>query len=94
MSPEQGAAGVTELAPTLVVKEQLSGDVEVFICCENSILTKVTGVEAPIFLLAAYYSFNIQYPKGLTSLFSLLALHLYNCVRLNQQKSRQLWIEH
>ncbi len=52
MSAEQGAAGVTELAP---IKEQLNGDVEVFICCENIILSKVTGLESPVFLLSAYY---------------------------------------
>ena len=63
--------------PSLVVKELPGGeDVDVFIMCEQVIICKIQGMEAPFGLLAAYYSFNMQYPKGLNSFFTLLEVKL------------------
>ena len=49
--------------PSLMVKE-IPGELEVFLVCEHQVLTKVTGMEAPLVLLAAYYAYNMSYPKG------------------------------
>ena len=63
--------------PSLVVKELPGGeDAEVFIVCEQVFISNIPGMEAPFGLLAAYYSYNMQYPKGLNSFFTLLEVKL------------------
>ena len=62
--------------PSIVVKELPGEKVEVFLVCEQVIITEIAGMEAPMLLLAAYYSFNMHYPKGLSSFFTLLEVKL------------------
>ena len=62
--------------PSLIIKEKIGEEVEIFLICEQTIITQVTGLEAPIALLAAYYAFNMQYPKGLQSFCTLLEVML------------------
>ena len=70
------AADSAQVAPTLVIKHHVSGDSEVFLVCEKSVITKVPGVEVPIVLRAAYYAYNMQYPSGLKNFYTLLELEL------------------
>ena len=70
---DTAAAGIGH--PTLLVKE-VPGAVEVFLVCEDHVLTGCTGMEAPIVLLAAYYFFNVSYPKGTVSFFTALEIKL------------------
>ena len=63
--------------PSLIVREIPGGeDVEIFLVCEQVIISKIAGMEAPLVLLAAYYSYNMHYPKGLNSFFTLLEVKL------------------
>ena len=61
--------------PSLIVKEIPGEKVQVFLVCEQVIISEIAGMEAPLVLVAAYYSYNMQYPKGLSS-FTLLEVKL------------------
>ena len=76
LSLTAAVTGCTMSHPSLIVKEKIGDEVEVFLICEQMIVTQVTGLEAPIVLLAAYYAFNMQYPKGLQSFCTLLEVML------------------
>ena len=39
---------------------------------EQAMLFKCTPVEVPVYLLAAYYVYNMQYPEGLESFYMFL----------------------
>ena len=59
--------------PSLIVREIPGGeDVQVFLVCQQVNVSKIAGMEAPLVLLAAYYSYDMQYPKGLNPIFTLL----------------------
>ena len=42
--------------PSLIVKEMHGENVKVFLVCEQVIISEIAGMEAPLVLLAAYYS--------------------------------------
>ena len=54
--------------PFIIVKERMDKSMqEVFLAVEKTLITEVTGLEAPCALLAAFYTFNMQYiQKGLS----------------------------
>ena len=64
--------------PTLIIKENDS-NVEAFLACsgENCAMQD-TPLLAPVYLISAYYVFDIEYPKGLRSLYLLLEKVLFN----------------
>ena len=70
------ASALSVVHPSLIVKEKLDRQVEVFLACEKTLITDVKGLEAPYILLAAFYAFNMVYPKGTTSFYTLLEILL------------------
>lgn len=73
------AEEVTENAPTIMVKEQLRGkNIQTFLIAEKLCITKVPVNRAPLYLLAAFHVYNLEYPRGLTSLYTLLEVILLN----------------
>lgn len=79
LGAQYAAENISEMAPTIMVKQQL-GDVggEAFLVSEREVICKVPVGEIPLYLLSAFYSFNMQYPRGLTSLYTLLEILLFN----------------
>ena len=70
---ESIATDVQELAPTLLVVGNLNEVKEVFLVIEKTIVCQIRSIdEPPLLLLAAFYSFNISYPKGLETMYKLL----------------------
>ena len=69
---EKVAREIEEPAPTLLVVGQLNAVKEVFLVAEKQTLCNVKPVEAPLSLLSAFYSYNMNYPKGLESLYGFL----------------------
>ena len=63
--------------PTLIIKENDS-NVEAFLAVEKIVLCKIPPLLAPVYLISAYYVFDIEYPKGLRSLYLLLEKVLFN----------------
>jgi len=45
---------------------------EVGVVVEKALLMKCSPVEAPVYLLAAYYAYNMKYPEGLDNFFLFL----------------------
>lgn len=79
VSVEAAIAESTELAPSLLVKRNFDGSIkEVFLICERQVLCKITPELSPLYLLAAFYAFNMKYPKGLHSLYTLFQIILLN----------------
>lgn len=63
---DQKVGEVTEPAPTLLVTMKETGQVgEIYLVIEGVNFQKVREKETPIALLAAFYAFNIIYPKHL-----------------------------
>jgi hypothetical protein len=60
----------------LMVKEQVTGEVECFIVAEQQVLMKVTGLEAPLLLLMLSYCLDTTYPDGTKSMYSFLEVAL------------------
>ena len=69
---ESYCAEVTELAPSLMFIGRLGNVREVFLVAEGSLISKVEAIEAPLVLLAAYYSYNMSYPPGLVTFYTFL----------------------
>lgn len=69
---------MNEAAPTLLVIGHLNNIQQVFLIAENQILCNVKPVESPLSLLSAFYSFNMNYPKGLESLYCFLEYAILN----------------
>ena len=44
---------------------------EVFLVMEKKVLCKISITLAPLYLLSAFFVFDMVYPKGLTSLYQL-----------------------
>lgn len=63
--------------------QMIPGELEVFLVSEHQVLTKVTEMEAPLVLLAAYYTYNMSYPKGTSCFFSMLEIKLCELRRAN-----------
>ena len=79
LSISAAASEKDEAAPTLIVKESFEGEVsEVFLVSEKVVLCKIDPPKSPLFLFAAFYAFNMQYPKGLVSLYTFLEIFLFN----------------
>ena len=58
-----------EKAPSLLA----IGRREIHMVAEGEVLFKIEKLhEVPYLLLAAYYSFNMKYPKGLNGMYTLL----------------------
>ena len=69
-------SGSSQSHLSLIVKEMPGGKVEVCLMCEQVIISEIAGIEAPLVLLAAYYSYSMQYPRGLSSFYTLLEVKL------------------
>lgn len=69
---EKVASEVDEPAPTLLVVGHLNAIKEVFLVAEKQILCNIKTIESPLSLLSAFYSYNMNYPKGLESLYGFL----------------------
>ena len=55
-----------EVALSILVKKAIDGSVkEVFLICEGQVLCKISPELSPLYVLAAFYAFNMKYPKGL-----------------------------
>lgn len=65
-------AAVEEPAPTLLIVGQLGSVKETFIVAETQLVCKVKPHEAPLALLAAFYCYNMSYPKGLETFYMFL----------------------
>ena len=76
MSLTAAVSGSSKYHPSLIIKEFPGEKIKVFLVCEQVIISAITGMESPLALLAAYYSFNMHYPKGLNSFFTLLEVKL------------------
>ena len=62
--------------PTLLVQ----GGTAVTLVVERQILCSVPSKEVPLALLAAYYSFNMEYPKGIKKCLTTLEILLLDLV--------------
>lgn len=51
--------GSSQSHPSLIVKEMPGEKVEVFQVCEQVTISEISGMEAPLLLLATYSSYNI-----------------------------------
>ena len=79
LSISAATSEIDEAAPTLIVKENFEGQVsEVFLVSEKVMLCKIDPQKSPLYLFAAFYAFNMQYPKGLVSLYTFLEIFLFN----------------
>ena len=79
LSITAAVSDIDEAAPTLIIKETFEGQVrEVFLVSEKEVLCKIEPQKSPLFLFAAFYAFNMQYPKGLVSLYTFLEIVLFN----------------
>ena len=75
MKVDHAAEGLSHVNPSLLVKpgRMETFAAEVFLVVEKQVLMKIPAIEhCPLYLLSAYYVFNILYPKGLCSLYTLL----------------------
>lgn len=46
--------------------------IETFLVMEKKVLCKISVTSAPLFLLSAFFVFDMLYPKGVSSLYQLL----------------------
>ena len=53
-------------------------DPETFLIAEKKVICKVPAALSPLCLLAAYYAFDMEYPKGLSSMYMLFEKILLN----------------
>ena len=58
-----------QLEPYLVINKE---DEEVFLVVDKNVIDKVEPKDIPFTLMAAFYVFNIRYPKGCHVLYSFL----------------------
>ena len=73
---EKTAAQVQLPTPTLLVQ----GTVAVQLVVERQVLCSVPIKEAPLALLAAYYAFNIEYPRGIKKCLATLEILILDIV--------------
>ena len=62
----------------LLVVGHLNAIQDVFLVAEKQKLCKIKANESPLSLLSAYYSYNMNYPKGLESLYGFLEYAILN----------------
>ena len=77
-TPEEVACGVSSPTPTI-----LWNRITAVLVVEQEIVTTVPQEEVPTALLAAYFVFNLSYPKGGSHCFSLLEILLLDRVPNN-----------
>ena len=63
--------------PSLLVKE-----------IHKQLITKIPELECPLVFSGAYYAFNMAYPKGLSSLFTII-LRSHYALELNRTEPEQ-----
>ena len=56
----------------MIIKVTLKEVKDVGISAEHTFLFKCPLVEAPMYLLEAYYSYNMKYPEGLENFYTFL----------------------
>ena len=64
--------------PVVLVRGSTESPKEAFLVCEHSILCSIPVEEAALTLLAAYYTFNMQYPQGCINVFCFLQVLFLN----------------
>ena len=65
------------VAPSLLVKEKLTGETECAMCCEGRVIVEVPGIMAPLVWIL-HVPGNMEYPKGIHSVMTYLALELFD----------------
>ena len=70
------AEGILNGSLCLMVKEQVTGEMECFIVAEQQLIMKVTGLEAPLLLLMLSYCLDTTYPHGTNSMYCFLEVGL------------------
>ena len=65
-----------EPAPTILVLGQMGEIKEVLLVVEYQVVCRVKPREAPLCLLAAYYAYDMKYPKGLENFYTFLDIIL------------------
>ncbi len=65
---------VAEPGPTLLIVGQLGEVKQVLLIVEQQVVCQVKPREAPLCLLAAFYTFNMKYPKGLENFYQFLEI--------------------
>ena len=73
---ERTASKVQLPTPTLLVQNTVS----VHLVVERQVLCSVPIKEAPLALLAAYYTFNMEYPKGIKKCLGTLEILLLDII--------------
>ena len=75
----QGATAVTDIVsgkkqpePYILVVGEMEQVQQVFLVTDNDIVTEIELSNVPLCLLAAYFVFNIQYPKGCKNVYTFL----------------------
>ena len=71
------AEGLLNGSLGLMVKEQVTGEVECFIVAEQQVIMKVTGLEAPLLLLMLSYCFDTTFPDGTKYMYCFLEAALF-----------------
>ena len=74
----EDASKVQLPTPTLLVQNTVSAHVHLVV--ERQVLCSVPIKEAPLALLAAYYTFNMEYPKGIKKCLGTLEILLLDII--------------
>ena len=61
-----------------------------FLTCEKSIISEIPAENVALILLAAYYTFNIQYPQDCNNVFSFLEVLFLNATPPKRTKPHQV----
>ena len=65
--------------PVIIAKTKVDDTVqEAFLACESQVVCKVNSEDSILYLLAAFYSYHMQFPKGLRSLYTLFEILFLN----------------
>jgi len=70
--------GIASPQPVVMVSGSAEHPKEAFLVCKHSILCSIPVEEAALTLLAAYYTFNMQYPQGCINVFCFLEVLFLN----------------
>ena len=75
----QGCTNITEvarcnenLAPYVLVIGDIQEPSQAFIVVDRQIVTEVNIIDIPLVLLAAFFVFNIHYPKGSNNFYTFM----------------------
>ena len=64
------------MQPCLVVFGDMAEISDAYIIAEKTVVCRVSADKAVVSLLAVYFVFNMEYPAGLTSVFTMLEIVL------------------